>query len=219
MSEDLLKINTLDYILNKFKLNFDNKIPMPIEIPNIGRDNLPDLFKKLNFKIGAEIGVLGGEFSEKLCKPNKELKLYCIDPWERVGDFDDYSNNGLKNAYIAAQERLSKYNCKIIKKTSMDAVSDFEDGSLNFVHIDADHEFKSVVMDVSKWIRKVRIGGIICGHDFRRYVDLRVRCHVVEAVSSYTRAYHIRPWFVLGRRTIKKGEIRDKERSWMWVKS
>lgn len=212
-------MNTLDYILKKFQLNFDDKTRMPIEIPNIGRDNLPDLFKELDFKVGAEIGVLDGEFSEKLLKPNKDLKLYCIDPWKLVGDFDDYDSERLKRAYITAKKRLSKYNCAIIKKTSMQAVSSFADGSLDFVYIDGDHEFKSVSMDISEWIRKIRIGGIICGHDFKRYVDLkRTRCHVQEVVNAYTWAYHIRPWFVLGRKEKKEGEIRDKERSWMWVK-
>lgn len=211
-------MNTLDYILNKLKLNFDDRTRMPIEIPNIGREDLPYLFKELNFKIGAEIGVLDGEFSEKLCKPNQDLKLYCVDSWEVAGDFDDYSSRRLKEAFTKAQERLNQYNCKIIKKTSTDAVKDFEDNLLDFVYIDADHEFKSVVMDVSEWMRKIRIGGIMCGHDFRRYVDPRVRCHVVEAVSGYANAYRISPWFVLGRKRVIKGEIRDKERSWMWVK-
>ncbi len=212
-------MDTLEYILNKYGLSFDKKTDLPIEIPNVGRDNLPDLFKELGFKVGAEIGVLSGEFSEKLCKPNKELKLYCIDPWEIVGDFDDYDDNKLKESFIEAKEKLAKYNCSIIKKTSQDALIDFEDNSLDFVYIDADHEFSSVVSDISKWIQKVRIGGIISGHDFIRYVNIkRTRCHVVEAVQGYTQAYHIKPWFVLGRKEKREGEIRDKERSWMWVK-
>lgn len=211
-------MNTLNYILNKFNLSFDDSTPMPIEIPNIGRGDLPDLFKKLGFKIGAEVGVLDGEFSEKLCQANSQLKLYCIDPWERVDGFDGYDNDRLKHAYATAKEKLSKYNCTIIKDTSMDAVGDFEDDSLDFVYIDADHSFKAVVMDVCEWMQKVKVGGIIGGHDFRRYSDLRGRYHVPEAVSGYAVAYHIRPWFVLGRKKIIEGEIRDKDRSWMWVK-
>lgn len=216
---DVRKMNTLDYILNKFKLGFDGKTAMPIEIPNVGRDNLPALFKELGFKIGAEVGVLDGEFSEKFCQANPKLKLFCIDPWEIIGDFDDYDSKTLERSYATAKARLADYNCTIIKKTSMDAVKDFADGSLDFVYIDADHEFKAVVMDISEWIRKVRIGGIICGHDFIRYVDLkRTRCHVVDAVTGFTSAYRIRPWFVLGRKEKRHDEIRDKERSWMWVK-
>lgn len=211
-------MNTLDYILDKFKISYDDKTSLPIEIPNVGRDNLPDLFRQLGFKVGAEVGVLDGDFSEQLCKANSQLKLYGIDPWERVDGFDGYDADRLKRAHTAAQAKLAKYNCELIKKTSMNAVKDFTDDSLDFVYIDADHSFKAVVMDVCEWINKVRVGGIIGGHDFRRYSDLRGRYHVPEAVSGYTVAYHIRPWFVLGRKKIIEGEIRDKDRSWMWVK-
>lgn len=220
MYKDVSKMNTTRFILDKFRISFENKTRMPIEIPNIGRDNLPELFRQLDYKIGAEVGVLDGEFSEKLCQSNSGLKLYCIDPWEQVAGFDDYDSNRLKNAYITAQAKLSKYNCHVIKKTSVEAVKDFKDNSLDFVYIDGDHEFMSVVTDISHWMQKVRVGGIICGHDFIRYVDIkRTRCHVQEAVCGYTSAYRIRPWFVLGRKERRQGEIRDKERSWMIIKT
>src|SRR3989338_11169389 len=77
------KMDTLDFILNKFKINFHDKPRIPIEIPNIGRDNLADLFKELGFKIGAEIGVYYGWYSEKLCRANPEMKFYAIDPWRQ----------------------------------------------------------------------------------------------------------------------------------------
>ena len=50
-------MNTLDYILKKINIVFDRKTPMPLEIPNFGRDNLASLFEELKFKIGAEIVV------------------------------------------------------------------------------------------------------------------------------------------------------------------
>lgn len=209
---------TLEYILNKFNLSFDDKTRLPIEIPNVGRDNLPGLFNELGYKTGAEIGVLDGEFSEQLCQANSKLKLYGVDPWEQIGDFHDYDQGRLDRAYATTKQRLSKYSCEIIKKTSMDAIKDFENGSLDFVYLDADHSFQNVVNDVCEWIKKVKLGGIISGHDFRRYSDERGRYHVPEAISGYTVAYHIRPWFVLGRKKAVEGEIRDKDRSWMWVK-
>lgn len=211
-------MNTLDYILDKFNLSYDEATPMPIEIPNVGRDNLPSLFKELGFNAGAEVGVLDGDFTERLCQANPDLKLYGVDSWERLPGYEHYDADRLKRAYDAAKEKLSKYNCEIIKKTSMEAVEDFEDGSLDFVYIDADHSFQHVVNDVCEWIKKVKVGGIIGGHDFRRYSDDRGRYHVPEAVSGYAVAYHIRPWFILGRKKIVEGEIRDKDRSWMWVK-
>ena len=40
----------------------------PAEIPDCGRDDLPQFFVEMGYKVGAEIGVLRGEYSEKLCK-------------------------------------------------------------------------------------------------------------------------------------------------------
>lgn len=47
-------MDTLDYIVKKYNLDINAR--SPIEIPNIGRNNLPELFKELRFKVGAEIG-------------------------------------------------------------------------------------------------------------------------------------------------------------------
>lgn len=212
-------LDTQDILVKKFGIKFDRKTVMPLEIPNIGRDNLPELFKELGYKVGAEIGVLAGEFSEKLCAANPELKLFAIDPWEMVDGFDDFDAVTLKKSYETAKERLKNYNCTLIKKTSMDAIKDFADNSLDFVYLDGDHEFKSVAMDISEWIKKVRVGGIISGHDFRRNFKPGIRYHVKEVVTAFTMAFHVKPWFVLGREARIPGEIRDKERSWMWVKT
>jgi hypothetical protein len=49
---------------------------------------------------------------------------------------------------------------------SAEAATMFENGSLDFVYLDADHCFESVWQDLSVWYPKVRIGGILAGHDF-----------------------------------------------------
>ena len=47
-----------------------------------------------------------------------------------------------------------------------EAASLFENGSLDFVFLDADHSFESVWQDLRVWYPKIRIGGILAGHDF-----------------------------------------------------
>ncbi|MBI4137317.1 hypothetical protein HY469_04610, partial [Candidatus Roizmanbacteria bacterium] len=109
----------------------------PFEIPDAGRDDLPEFFKERGCKVGAEIGVYKGEFSEKLARVG--LKLYAIDPW-RI--YKGYGNpRGQKRLdfqYEHAKRVLTPYpNCTIIRKTSMEAIEDFKDESLDFVYIDA----------------------------------------------------------------------------------
>jgi len=127
------------------------------------RVDLAKYFKKLGFKVGAEIGVLRGDYSVQLCKANPNLKLYCIDSWG-INEMR-HSAYHLK-MYEKAKFNLAPYNTKLIKKLSLDAIRDFSDNSLDFVYIDANHKFDYVIEDIIEWSRKVRKGGIISGHDY-----------------------------------------------------
>lgn len=135
--------------------------------PLIGRRNrnhLGELFAELGYKVGAEVGVRRGKFSEVLLLGNPGLKLYCIDPWVSYPEAPDQKVQD--QIFEFAKARLSLYNAEIIKKTSMDALSDIPNESLDFVYVDGAHDFENVMIDITGWSDKVRKGGIISGHDY-----------------------------------------------------
>ena len=212
-------MTTLEFILNKYNIAYNDKSKMPIEIPEIGRYGLAELFRELNFKVGAEIGVFDGEYSEVLCKANPEAKLYSIDPWATHSDYTAFiKEDTFKNAYAKAQERLSKYNCEMIKKLSLDAVKDFADESLDYVFIDGDHSFQACTNDIVEWSKKVKMGGIISGHDYIKHRPRSI-IHVYEVVNGYTQAYRIHPWFLLAAKAVINGVVKPEERTFLWVKA
>jgi predicted O-methyltransferase YrrM len=100
----------------------------------------------------------------------------------------------------------------------VEASKDFEDGSLDFIYIDANHNLLRVVEDLWHWVPKVRSGGAICGHDYIQRKNPSMGMHVVEAVNAYTQAFRIHPWFLLGRKDRIEGELREKPRSFLWIK-
>jgi hypothetical protein len=212
-------VNTLDYIVDRYKLNL-NVRAMPVEIPNVGRDNLTKLFAELDFKSGLELGVEEGLYTEILCRENPQAMIYGVDPWRSYPGYREHvSQTQLDGFYEGTRKRLVPYgNYKLIKKFSMEAVHDFEDESLDFVYLDGNHTLKYIINDLIEWSKKVRKGGIVSGHDYRKSRRMVTLNHVPYAVECYTQSYRIRPWFVLGRKAKIEGEVRDGSRSWMWVK-
>jgi predicted O-methyltransferase YrrM len=160
------------------------------------REELAKYFKKLGFKVGAEVGVYKGAYSVELCKANPGLKLYCIDSWG-IGK----KNQGLyKKIYDYAQRRLSIFGATLIKDLSMDAVKKFDDNSLDFVYIDAEHIYPEPNQDIDAWAIKVRQGGIVSGHDYD-WVDVK------RAVDEYVLKYNY-----------KLNTTEDENCSWWFIK-
>ncbi len=193
----------------------------PFEIPDASREDLPQFFVDMGYKVGAEIGVERGRFSESLCRVG--LKIYAIDPWrEQKNLFYSRGQKRLDLHYEYTQRTLAPYpSCTIIRKTSMEAVEDFADESLDFVYIDANHEFRYIAEDLVEWTKKVRRGGIVSGHDyfFVKHGKGAQIWHVAYVLKAYIAAHGIPNWYVIGSKNRLPGEKRDIWRSWMFVKS
>ncbi|KKQ40895.1 MAG: hypothetical protein US60_C0051G0005 [Microgenomates group bacterium GW2011_GWC1_37_8] len=152
------------------------------------RTELAKYFKELGFMVGAEIGVAQGYFSRTICEENPGVKLYCIDPWEVYGEYRDFAKKDtFETMYNTAKEILAPYDCTFIKKFSMDAVKDFDDGALDFVFIDGNHQYKYVKEDIEMWTPKVRVGGIVSLHDY--YKTKAGNVGVIRAVDEYVKEY------------------------------
>jgi predicted O-methyltransferase YrrM len=214
-------MENLQYLKNKFNLDFNGKLPIKVPIDRFR--GLTSLFKELGFKVGAEIGVSKGRYSKWICSYNRKAKLYCIDPWKAYPDYiekhkeDDQKE--MDEIYEFAKNRLKNFNCEFVRKTSMEAIKDFNDNSLDFVFIDGNHTFEYVVNDIAEWEKKVKPGGIISGHDFWNSDDLKTvwatvetprqkmkLCQVQDAILAWTNTNEIKPWFV------------TKDRCWFYFK-
>jgi predicted O-methyltransferase YrrM len=200
-------METLEYIVNKYQLDTNDK--RPIGINHSRWKEFPLLLKELGFKKGVEIGSYKGQYAETLMRAIPDLDLTAVDAWTVYKGYKDYGNNDLETvAYEEAKVRSERSGFKILRAWSLDAVKEFEDESLDFVFIDANHDFRHVTDDVDEWSKKVRKGGIVSGHDFFRnhHKGFGVR----EAIPAYCSAYDIKPLFIWKK---------DHCPSWMYVKS
>ena len=178
---------------------------------------LAELFAERGYTSGAEVGVWEGEFSEILCRANPALHLLCVDAWAPYPDYADHQTAvELTAAYQRALVRLRPYRCSLMRMFSLQAAERIPDRSLDFVYLDANHTFEGLTADLEAWTPKVKVGGLIAGHDYHQFRRSR-GIRVIEAVQSYTKAHAIAPWFVLGRRQDQTQPGCDGIRSFLWV--
>jgi len=133
-----------------------------------------DLFNeiKLNFEdgFGVEVGTFKAEFS-KFILDNWNGTLYMVDVWRPLGDeYLDSSNhkNYQNQVYSYAMDNLQGLEDRgiMIRANSQKASEIFQDESLDFVYIDANHAYDFVVDDINYWYSKVKKGGYLWGHDY-----------------------------------------------------
>ena len=207
--------STLEYLAKKYELDLSPRPPIAIEKTN--RTIMAQTLAELGFKVGAEIGVAQGHHSLILCENIPGLHLYAVDVWQPYDGYFEYQDR-ITRYYQEARQKLVGYNVTFVEKYSMDAVKEFADGSLDFVYIDGAHDFRNVVDDLCEWSRKVKIGGIVYGHDYKRRHNVYV-IEVKDAVQAFCYTKGIRPWFVLGQSgNHPNRQYREGGQSWMFVR-
>lgn len=119
------------------------------------RNTFGELFQSVYQKgIGAEIGVQTGYNALNIFESGWSGELVCIDNWVRPYEFNE------------ARERLKEKRATFIQHDSSEAASLIGNATLDFVFIDAGHAYEEVKRDYEAWFPKVRVGGIVSGHDY-----------------------------------------------------
>lgn len=139
---------------------------------------LEQLIRENNFTLGAELGVHEGVTHFYLLDTFPDLKMVGVDQYQ-----------GIQLKYWAAVEnKLENYKGRSMfhRTTTSAAAKKVKDESLDFVFIDADHTYQSVLADIQNWTPKVKPGGYICGHDINMNAVERA---VSETLGKYNTAW------------------------------
>jgi hypothetical protein len=120
---------------------------------------------------GVEVGTFKGSFSNQIMN-NWSGTLYMVDVWRPLeSGYDDASNHGKYDGgvYTDAMENIKGFEDRaiMVRATSEIASDVFNDESLDFVYIDAAHDYENVKNDILAWLPKIKDGGYIAGHDYR----------------------------------------------------
>lgn len=125
-----------------------------------------------------EIGTWKGKslmyLAEKVKESGKNIKIIGIDTFEgsestpTMGDnveMQSISSDYLYETYLKNIEPL-KDIITTIRGDSRVVYKQFADQSIDVLFIDGDHSYEAVKKDIELWFPKVKIGGIISGHDY-----------------------------------------------------
>jgi hypothetical protein len=138
--------------------------------------------------IAIEVGVQGGGFANFMLNKTNPQKLFLIDCW-RYQDptiYDDPEANVedllQEKLYEETKARFAgDSRVVILREFSKDAVAHFEDESIDWIYIDANHSYEAAKEDIGIWWPKVKKGGILSGHDYA----VRPSFGVVQAVNEF----------------------------------
>lgn len=141
------------------------------------RTDLPHLLDRRGLLgCGVEVGVKAGAFSERLLDHWGGRHLVSVDPWasadpdERYVNLDNVAQDVHDGFHAEAIGRLRRFGGRssVWRMAGRQAASQIPHHTLDFVYLDARHDYESVRDDLEDWYPKLRPGGILAGHD---YVD------------------------------------------------
>ena len=130
-------------------------------------------------EIGSWKGRSASYMAVEIFNSRKNIKFDCVDTWCGSVEHLDPNSVHFHQELITDKDWLyyqflqnTRPVCDIItpiRMTSLDAVSLYENRSLDFIFIDASHEYEDVKKDIIAWYPKLKLGGIIAGHDYTSY--------------------------------------------------
>ena len=125
-------------------------------------------------EVGSWRGRSTAYLAVNIANSGKNIKLDAVDTWRGSLDEKEHQNDPsvvndtLYTEFIANMEPV-KHIVNPVRMDSKEAVDLYEDNSLDFVMIDAGHDYESVKTDITNFLKKVRPGGMIAGDDHSIY--------------------------------------------------
>jgi|TARA_B110000444_G_scaffold221487_1_gene222880 hypothetical protein len=137
---------------------------------------LVNFLNKHDLTLGAELGVQKGNNFRYLVENKDDLCLHGVDIWSEKevrwngtsSDKLQFQPDSVNSEYlINLQEWAKDYEGRAFfhRHFTTHAHKFFNDGELDFIFVDAGHEYEDVKADIQAWYPKIKKGGYMIGHD------------------------------------------------------
>lgn len=137
----------------------------------------------------AEVGVYRGNNARAIVQHSHPVRLWLVDTWAWGRPEDCPAREWDKKLPLPTGEQAylevvkafwDQPSVTVLRARSVSAARVFADVSLDWVYIDANHSYASAMEDLREWFPKVRVGGVLAGHDFNQ-------TEVARAVNDFLR--------------------------------
>jgi hypothetical protein len=127
-------------------------------------------------EVGSWKGRSTSYMAVEIINSKKNIQFDCIDTWlgseEHLSEQSQFfqpelkkNENWLYNEFKKNTLIVSDY-INPIRLDSLEASKLYKDRSIDFIFIDASHDYQDVLNDITYWYPKVKKGGFIAGHDY-----------------------------------------------------
>lgn len=149
------------------------------------------VMQKHNFTHICEIGVREGINFKRMIEHNPQVAV-AVDSW--INDGIKSRNDGLNTQEeldgfyeTFKKEMEDKLFVTIYRGYSFEASFIFPNRFFHLVYIDGDHSYLGCLRDIRDWWPKVKIGGVLTGHDYVHNKSKRTgeKFKVIEAVQTF----------------------------------
>lgn len=138
--------------------------------------------KEVFVEVGTWLGRSLASFLTQMQAKNKKLKVYGVDLFGQSLDekglqeiVDEHGGSILEHFNFNMDSLGFANKFATIVCDSANASKRFEDGTVDVMFLDANHDENPAYNDIASWYPKMKHGGLMCGHDYsagvRKAVD------------------------------------------------
>jgi len=120
--------------------------------------------------VGCELGVWRGDHAADLLERVQPRKLHLVDNWSWPKGLDARAETERIRARFRAEIAVGQVTFH--ESTFADFLGSIPDRSIDWIYVDGAHTYAEVARDLWQAWPKVRVGGILCGHDFAIRPDM-----------------------------------------------
>lgn len=128
-------------------------------------------------EVGAWKGRSAAYMAVEIANSGKNIALHTVDWFKGSDEPAHHSDPDVRAGRLL--EVFTK-NIKPVRQyvtahvmVSVAAAAQFEDDSLDFVFLDADHTYEGVKADILAWLPKVKPGGMLAGDDYNYFPGVK----------------------------------------------